>query len=94
LDAYKITVFGCDEVRKELAVIHVFCVLVRYVSKQYNKVYSGKYSQYPRISSKLAWGIASLHQTTDFTPGYIAERSCREELLGLTDMMMSLTQLV
>jgi hypothetical protein len=27
--------------------------------------------------------VASLRQTTDFTPGYIAEISCREELLDL-----------
>jgi hypothetical protein len=25
------------------------------------------------IASRPTWGIASLHQTTDFTPGYIAE---------------------
>jgi hypothetical protein len=31
------------------------------------------------------WGIASLRQTPDFTPGYIAERSCRGELLDLAD---------
>jgi hypothetical protein len=32
-------------------------------------------------------GVASLRQTTDFTPGCIAERSCREELLNLAGMM-------
>jgi hypothetical protein len=28
--------------------------------------------------SRPTWGIASLRQTTDFTPGYIADRACRE----------------
>jgi hypothetical protein len=31
--------------------------------------------------------IASLRQTADFTPGYIAEKACREELLDLAGMM-------
>jgi hypothetical protein len=39
-----------------------------------------------------AWGIASFRQTTNFTPGYIAERACREELLDIADMMTSPTQ--
>jgi hypothetical protein len=30
------------------------------------------------------WLRASIRQTTDFTPGYIADRSCREELLDLS----------
>jgi hypothetical protein len=38
------------------------------------------------------WGIVSLRQTTDFTPGYIAETACREELLNLAGMMTSPTQ--
>jgi hypothetical protein len=29
-------------------------------------------------ASMPTWGIASLRQTTDFTPGYMAERACRE----------------
>jgi hypothetical protein len=33
-----------------------------------------------------------LRQTTDFTPGYIAETACREELLDLAGMMTSPTQ--
>jgi hypothetical protein len=37
-----------------------------------------------------SWGIASVRQMTDFTPGYIADRSCREELLDLSDMMRRL----
>jgi hypothetical protein len=31
-------------------------------------------------STTNTWGNASLRQTTDFTPGYIAERACQEEL--------------
>jgi hypothetical protein len=44
------------------------------------------------LASRLAWGIASLRQTTDFTPGFIAERSCREVMLDLAGMMPSPTQ--
>jgi hypothetical protein len=42
--------------------------------------------------SRPTWGIVSLRQTTDFTPGYIAERACREELLDLAGMKTSPTQ--
>jgi hypothetical protein len=35
------------------------------------------------------WGIVSLRQIIDFTPGYIAERACRDELLDLAGMMTS-----
>jgi hypothetical protein len=42
--------------------------------------------------SMLTWGFASLRQTTDFTVGYIADRSCREEQFDLTSMMPSPTQ--
>jgi hypothetical protein len=41
------------------------------------------------VTTRPTWGIASLRQTTDFPPGYIAERACREELLDLVDMMTS-----
>jgi hypothetical protein len=44
------------------------------------------------VTSKLTGGIASLRQTTDFTPVYIADRSCREEQLDLAGMMPSLIQ--
>jgi hypothetical protein len=44
------------------------------------------------LVEKLSKALASLSQTTDFAPGYIAERACREELLDLTGMMTSLTQ--
>jgi hypothetical protein len=47
----------------------------------------------PFLSSTLTWGIASLRQTTDFSAGYIADWSYREELLGLAGMMPSPTQL-
>jgi hypothetical protein len=43
------------------------------------------------LSANDAWGIASL---LVLTPGYIVERSCREELLDLADMMTSPTQYV
>jgi hypothetical protein len=38
-----------------------------------------------KMSSRPTWGIASLRQT-DFIPGYIAERACREGLLDLAGM--------
>jgi hypothetical protein len=44
------------------------------------------------ISCRLTWGIASLRQATDFTPGYIADWLCWEELLDLAGMMPSPTQ--
>jgi hypothetical protein len=46
--------------------------------------------------SRATWGrpIASLRHAADITPGYIAEGSCREELLDLAGMMMSPTQLI
>jgi hypothetical protein len=44
------------------------------------------------ITHSLTWSIASLRQTTDITPGYIADRSCREEQLDLAGMMPSPTQ--
>jgi hypothetical protein len=49
------------------------------------------YMNFPRSQnpSRPTWGIASLRQTTDFTPGYIAERSCREELLDLSGVVDS-----
>jgi hypothetical protein len=43
-------------------------------------------------TSRPTWVIASHRQTTDFTPGYIAERAYREELLDLAGMMTSPTQ--
>jgi hypothetical protein len=46
----------------------------------------------PRTPSRPTWGIASLRQTTDFTPVYIAERACREELLDLASLTTSPTQ--
>jgi hypothetical protein len=30
------------------------------------------------LPSRPTWSIASLCQTTDFTPGYIAEKACQE----------------
>jgi hypothetical protein len=51
--------------------------------------------KYPKIKytifDSFTWGNASHRQTTDFAPGYIAER-CREELLDLAGMMTSPTQ--
>jgi hypothetical protein len=43
--------------------------------------------RYCWFTSRLTWGIASLSRTTDFTPGYIAGRSCREELLEPAGMI-------
>jgi hypothetical protein len=48
--------------------------------------------QIHKWSPRLTWGIASLRQTTAYTPGYIAERACRKELLDLAGMMTSPTQ--
>jgi hypothetical protein len=68
-------------------------LLENYVSLS-NKPISDKQIEVgdPLLSSRPAWGIVSLCQTTDFTPGYIAERACREELLGFAVMMTSPTQ--
>jgi hypothetical protein len=50
------------------------------------------YFFYTTRGPRPTWGIASLRQTTHFTPGYIAEWSCREDLLDLSGMMPSPTQ--
>jgi hypothetical protein len=41
-------------------------------------VWSMTYRLYSIVTEKT-WGIASLRQTTGFTPGYMAERACREK---------------
>jgi hypothetical protein len=54
-------------------IIIVFCSSVNSRSEDvFNHLF--RMNHHPEV---YTWGIASLRQTTDFTPGYIAERACR-----------------
>jgi hypothetical protein len=74
LDSVTYQAGGCGCVRDIIAVhqlnISDYIFYKLFYKKQYGR------------STRLTWVISSLRQTTDFTPGYMAERSCREELYG------------